>query len=997
MSPSAAPRSPVESPQPATSASTRSTTTAPPHKARSSRGGGGKKKPRGPVRRRGAKATDEEDEEDEEASVDRANGRDAGDSSESDFDPDSGNEDEEDDEEEDDEEEDDEDDEDDGEEPKTPATASIEQLDRKQSACATPFDAAAKATTSGPAAWSDMPLEGEAGSSSLPELDFANLSVSKLDALPDSTSTTAAPSKGLSKKQAILQKKLQKSEELKQKDPALWEVKEKERKERLEVKRVAKKERQKEKRKERKLAEKEQRGAASHDAATPAQNPPTSTQPPSRPVVPSRPSRTAVALGLNKPATTLTPDPAPTAPVASTSRAQQPAPAPSASRAGPRVPPSTITSAPPVDYLKAREAYTRRLASDPSYIPKVGKFWGHDDRLASPEVRPLNPFWRGRGGVPVGRGGRGAARGRGAIAQRGPDRWTAEGKLAGGEAEREGPEKPQVSKQNEAVTPAEAKEGSEEGEEDAEEDRWGRGEAKRAPRPSAVSPMPAWNHGGFEELEREEKARSSVPVGARGGRGGRGGARGACAGRGGFAGRGGTPGAINPRYAHLPFHPLHRFPAAAPAQPTPPSSSAPSAEAPEAPTTAVEPEIAAERPERAAASTVRLPSSGASAAHFALAVKQAAGSRAPTEPAQVISKDVEASKENTPLPASSSPSAAAASSELRKQQGASILYAADPSRIASASEEPAVAAPAPFSTFQQPQAVMSPPLASSGMLPFNHQLPPHLQAQVAAQHAQFIPRHASPAFYPNQAYYSPDGYAASMSSPGATPPPQLFSPQAPPPPASSFFLPPRSSKVEIKAPSRDGQSPAPTKQAVVSTNNTAYAIASQQMEPSTSSVGAVAGSSSPASTRSGIPLPPASPSLVQVNPYAPYSYSPRSSYEFQQQQQHQQYQLEHDAAYHPYPPQVAPHPYYPSHVYQHPAPPHPLSHSHSYYSPAAPHATVDSSVDPAILSMGVRPQLAQHQASFYAGSEEEYHYLQQQQHQQQQQQYYHQQHPSVPY
>ena len=59
----------------------------------------------------------------------------------------------------------------------------------------------------------------------------------------------------------------------------------------------------------------------------------------------------------------------------------------------------------------ARQAYQQRLESDPSYVPTVGGFWGHDDRLLDKDLRSLSGWWRGRW---QGRGrGRGSMRGRG--------------------------------------------------------------------------------------------------------------------------------------------------------------------------------------------------------------------------------------------------------------------------------------------------------------------------------------------------------------------------------------------------------------------------------------------------------------------------------------------------------------------------------------------------------------------------------------------------------
>lgn len=64
----------------------------------------------------------------------------------------------------------------------------------------------------------------------------------------------------------------------------------------------------------------------------------------------------------------------------------------------------------------ARQAYQQRLEADPSYVPTVGEFWGHDDRLLDKNLRSLSGWWRGRwqGGM-RGRVGfsRGSFRGRG--------------------------------------------------------------------------------------------------------------------------------------------------------------------------------------------------------------------------------------------------------------------------------------------------------------------------------------------------------------------------------------------------------------------------------------------------------------------------------------------------------------------------------------------------------------------------------------------------------
>lgn len=58
----------------------------------------------------------------------------------------------------------------------------------------------------------------------------------------------------------------------------------------------------------------------------------------------------------------------------------------------------------------ARQAYQHRLETDPSYVPTIGNFWGHDDRLIDANLRSLSGWWRGRG---RGRGRGSAMRGRG--------------------------------------------------------------------------------------------------------------------------------------------------------------------------------------------------------------------------------------------------------------------------------------------------------------------------------------------------------------------------------------------------------------------------------------------------------------------------------------------------------------------------------------------------------------------------------------------------------
>ena len=46
--------------------------------------------------------------------------------------------------------------------------------------------------------------------------------------------------------------------------------------------------------------------------------------------------------------------------------------------------------------ISARKAYLQRLEADPSYTPRVGEFWSHDERLLDKDLRSLSGWWRGR-------------------------------------------------------------------------------------------------------------------------------------------------------------------------------------------------------------------------------------------------------------------------------------------------------------------------------------------------------------------------------------------------------------------------------------------------------------------------------------------------------------------------------------------------------------------------------------------------------------------------
>ncbi|KAF8915444.1 hypothetical protein CPB85DRAFT_1560340 [Mucidula mucida] len=138
----------------------------------------------------------------------------------------------------------------------------------------------------------------------------------------------------------------------------------------------------------------------------------------------------------------------------------------------------------------ARQAYQTRLESDPSYVPTVGEFWGHDDRLLDKDLRSLSGWWRGRW---QGRGGRG----RGMFGMRGRG-----GFMGRNVFPQQGGDEPSTSSN-----------------------------------PALPSPPPVereWTHDGFEELKKSEESRRDQQQSMRGGWGFRG--RGTpIRGRGGFA------------------------------------------------------------------------------------------------------------------------------------------------------------------------------------------------------------------------------------------------------------------------------------------------------------------------------------------------------------------------------------------------------------------------------------------------------------------------------
>ncbi|KAF9232161.1 hypothetical protein BU15DRAFT_55311 [Melanogaster broomeanus] len=122
----------------------------------------------------------------------------------------------------------------------------------------------------------------------------------------------------------------------------------------------------------------------------------------------------------------------------------------------------------------ARQAYQQRLEADPSYVPTVGEFWGHDDRLLDKDLRSLSGWWRGRW--------QGRGRGRGLF-----DRGFMRGRGRGGFM------------------------GPSVGHRDSQSDE-GLG-SQEAQKPSAEMPRidQPWTHDGFEEMrKREEKRREAA-------------------------------------------------------------------------------------------------------------------------------------------------------------------------------------------------------------------------------------------------------------------------------------------------------------------------------------------------------------------------------------------------------------------------------------------------------------------------------------------------------
>ena len=254
----------------------------------------------------------------------------------------------------------------------------------------------------------------------------------------------------------------------------------------------------------------------------------------------------------------------------------------------------------------------------------------------------------------------------------------------------------------------------------------------------------------------------------------------------------GEPGSVNPRYAHLPYHPLHRFPAARTAAPAP----APALIIPEAD---LAPAGAGAEP--ASEAVVRLPGAAAGAAPVELAVR---GAAAQAEEQQVTEK--EKAPVETPVEEK------AINVSLRLKTLDEVNAAEQHNHPGPG---PAPPAPTPLQPVRAPlglqahETIAQPPPAPPAHHSFHH-LPPHLQPaqpdpsqqQQHQQHQQaFIPRLDSPAFYhpaPGQAFnpYSGSPELGPFAEMSPTPPPPFY-----PTGSAQFFAPaPRQGKLEIKAP-----------------------------------------------------------------------------------------------------------------------------------------------------------------------------------------------------
>jgi hypothetical protein len=106
--------------------------------------------------------------------------------------------------------------------------------------------------------------------------------------------------------------------------------------------------------------------------------------------------------------------------------------------------------------MSARQVYLKRLENDPAYTPRVGEFWGHDERLLDKDLRSLSGWWRGKWTSRDGSTSAADGRGRGSMAR------------------------------GKAIT--------------------SRGKGTRSPPQEDVDPVDlAWKHDGFEEMQSVEE------------------------------------------------------------------------------------------------------------------------------------------------------------------------------------------------------------------------------------------------------------------------------------------------------------------------------------------------------------------------------------------------------------------------------------------------------------------------------------------------------------
>lgn len=191
--------------------------------------------------------------------------------------------------------------------------------------------------------------------------------------------------------------------------------------------------------------------------------------------------------------------------------------------------PAATDAAPRPRPASNRAAYLAKLSSDPTFVPRVGKFWTHDQRHFGggkvgqgdyAGLREMSEYWRERG---RGRGrGRGFARGRGGV--RPQERPQNEGKDTKSETVKPREKDTSTVPVDEANTPATAPLNAPAAAATSKSS-WN-GDVGRSERGS-------WSHDGYAELAREEERRSAARQAAVArGRGGRGMVRGMFRGRG---------------------------------------------------------------------------------------------------------------------------------------------------------------------------------------------------------------------------------------------------------------------------------------------------------------------------------------------------------------------------------------------------------------------------------------------------------------------------------